>query len=188
MGLVGGPAAFAFLVGSLMVEEGETGVRWALAVAPIRPRELLLARTAVAAAWTCAWPLASVYVMNAAWRVVELSVREWLMVIVPLALLTAGFVLIIPTLARDKVSALAVLKALSFVSLIPLALFLIPSHAGYRFLFLLSPTAWAVEAFRALVAAEGGAAWWAVGGTGYAVALVLIALHYFERNVYRSYD
>lgn len=186
MGLVAGPAAFAFLFGSLMVEEGETGVRWALAVAPIRHGELLLARTAVASAWTCAWPLASVYIMNVAWRVVELSVTEWLIVIVPLALLTPSFVLVVPTLARDKVSALAVLKALSFMSLIPLVLFWIPSHAGYRLVFLLLPTAWAVEAFRALVAGEGAAAWWAAGGTGYAVALLLIVLHSFERSVSRS--
>ncbi len=188
LGLVTGPAAFGFLFGSLMVDEADTGVRQALAVTPVRPRDLLLVRTVIATAWMCAWPLASVYLMNATWRVLDLSLADWLTVIVPLALLTPGCTLLIPTLARDKVSALAVLKALSFLSLIPLALFLVPSDAPYGFAFLLLPTAWTVEAYQALLAADGGAVAWASGGIAYAIALLLMVRHYFEWNVYRLYD
>jgi hypothetical protein len=84
--LVGGPSGFAFLFGLLMVDEGDTGVRDALAVTPVQPRVFLLVRTAVVTAWMAMWPLASVYAMNWTWRAVDLALADWLAVVVPLAL------------------------------------------------------------------------------------------------------
>jgi len=183
--LVGGPGGFGFLFGVLMVEEGETGVRQALAVSPVPPARLMVIRTVIATGWMCVWPLASVYLMNSTWRAVDLSLLQWLAVVGPLALLTPACALLIPALAADKVGALAVFKGLSFVSLIPLGLFFVRSDAGYRALFLLSPTGWVVEAYRALLRSDGAAAFWGLGAVTYALTLLLVVVFVFRRNVYR---
>lgn len=187
--LVGGPAGFGFLFGLLMVDEGDTGVRDALAVTPVPPRLFLLLRTGVATAWMAVWPLASVYVMNWTWQAVDLSLASWLVVILPLALFTPSFALLIPTLAKDKVGALAVFKALSFLTLAPLALFFIPAEAAYRRLLLLSPTGWTVEAYQAFLRhlPERGVGW-SLGATLYAVALLAIVVQPFRKKVYRLHQ
>lgn len=185
--LVGGPSGFGFLFGLLMVDEGDTGVRDALAVMPVPPREFLLVRTAVVTAWMAVWPLASVYVMNWTWRAIDLSLVEWLAVVVPLALFTPAFALLIPALATDKVRALAVFKGLSFVTLMPLALFVIPAGALYRPLFLVSPTGWILEAYRTFLAGFPGSGFrWAGGATVYAAVLLANALYLMRRRVYRQ--
>jgi len=184
--LVGGPGGFGFLFGLLLVEENDTGVRDALAITPVPLRLFLLVRTVVATLWMVAWPLASVHLMNYTWQAVDLSLAAWLTIIVPLALFTPAFALLIPALARDKVGALAIFKGLSFLSLIPLALFIVPAAAPYRLLFLVSPTAWTVETFQALLAGHGAAALrWAGGALLYGVALLALVVHHFRRAVYR---
>lgn len=187
--LVGAPASFGFLFGLLMVEEGDTGVRDALAVTPVRPTLLLLIRTVVATVWIAVWLLASVYLMNSTWRILDLSLAHWLAVVTPLALLTPAFTLLIPTLAGDKMGALAVFKGLSFFTLIPLALFFIPGNAPYRSLLLLSPTGWIVEAYRAFVSHLPGSGYRStLGGTVYAALLLAAVVHHFRRRVYRQHQ
>jgi hypothetical protein len=184
--LVGGPGGFGFLFGLLMVEEGDSGVRQALAVSPVRPALLILIRTAVVTAWMCVWPLASVYLMNSTWRGVDLTLVQWIAVVGPLALLTPALALLIPTLADDKVGALAVFKGLSFITLIPLASYFVPAAAAYRVVFLVSPTGWVVEALRAFTSVPSASGYrWAIGGTAYALALLAVVVHLFLRNVYR---
>ncbi len=184
--LVGGPGGFGFLFGVLMVEEGETGVRQALAVSPVPPARLMVIRTVIAAGWMCVWPLASVYMMNSTWHAVDLSLLNWLVVVGPLALLTPAYALLIPALTTDRVGALAVFKGLSFLSLIPLGLFFLRSDAGYRVAFLLSPTGWIIEAYQALLGSDGAAGFWALGAVAYALTLLLVVVLLFRRNVYRS--
>lgn len=186
IGLVSGPSAFGFLFASLMVEERESGVRWALAVAPLPPRDLYLVRTWIATSWMCGWPLVSVLLMNATWGVLDVSLGEWLVIIVPLAFLTPGFALLIPTLAGDRISALAAFKVLSFASLVPLALFLVPPEAGYRWALLLSPTGFTVEAYRRLLTEGGPLTPWVLGSLAYAASLLSVVVYFFERNVYSS--
>jgi len=182
--LLGGPAGVGFLFGLLMIEEADTGVRDALAVTPVPVRGFVVVRTAVATLWMVAWPLASVYLMNATWRVLDLGLVHWLTLLIPLALFTPSLALAIPALANDKVGALAVFKVLAFVSLLPLASFVIPADAGYRFAFLLSPTGWTVEAYRALLAERFAAALlWSLGAMGYALSLLVIVVNRFERKV-----
>ena len=184
--LVGGPAGFGLLFGLLMVEETRTGVRDALAVTPAPPGLLLLVRTAVAAAWGFAWPLASVLLMNSTWRVLDLGVHEWLAVVSPLAVLTAACALLIPGLADDQVGALAVFKAVSFVTLFPLALFFVPDHADYRLLLLASPTGWIVQGYRAFAQNDPASGFrLALAGTIYGAGLLGFAVRHFRRRVYR---
>jgi hypothetical protein len=187
--LVGGPAGFGFLFGLLMVEEGDTGVRDALAVTPIPPRVFLLVRTVVATVWMAVWPLASVYLMNWTWRAVDLSLAHWLALVIPLALLTPAFALLIPALAPDKVGALAVFKGLSFVTLFPLVRFFIPVDTVYRPILLASPTGWIIEAYLAFlndIPASGLR--WSLGAVVYAMTLLVIVVHRFQRKVYRTYQ
>jgi fluoroquinolone transport system permease protein len=186
--LVGGPSGFGFLFGLLMVEEGDTGVREALAVTPIPPRVFLLVRTVVATVWMAVWPLASVSLMNSTWRGVDLSLAHWLALVIPLALLTPAFALLIPALARDKVGALAVFKGLSFVTLFPLVMFFIPVGTVYRPILLASPTGWIIEAYLAFlndVPASGFG--WSLGAVAYAMTLLLVVVHRFNRKVYRTH-
>jgi hypothetical protein len=185
--LVGGPSGFGFLFGLLMVDEADTGVRDALAVMPVPPSVFLLVRTAVVTAWMAVWPLASVYVMNSTWRAIDLHLVDWLAVVLPLALFTPAFALLIPALATDKVRALAVFKGLSFVTLMPLALFVVADNSVYRTLLLVSPTGWILEAYRAFLAGMPVSGFrWAAGATAYAAALLIIVLHLMRRRVYRQ--
>lgn len=184
--LVGSPGGFGLLFGLLMVDEGDTGVRSALAVSPVKPVVFLVTRTVVATTWVLVWPLASVYLMNWTWQVIDLPLAHWLAVVLPLALFTPALALVIPTLADDKVGALAVFKGLSFLMLIPLALYVAPGQAWYRPFFLLSPAAWVMEAYLDFL--DGHAAsgyWWASGGAAYAVVLFAVVAFAYVRNVYQ---
>jgi fluoroquinolone transport system permease protein len=186
LALVGGPGGFGVLFGMLMVDESDSGVRQALVVTPVPPTTLILTRTLFATLWMCVWPALTLTVMNAAWQALDLALIEWAVLIVCYALLTPALALAIPTLAADKVEALAVFKGLSFISLIPLALYFIGPDAWYRGIFLLSPTGWGIEAFDAFRTGSSGRGYaWAGGGVVYALLLLGVAIHYFRRNVYR---
>jgi hypothetical protein len=187
--LLGGPGGFGFLFGLVMVDENDTGVRDALAVTPVPPTLFLLVRTTAATVWVLLWPLASVYLINWTWRAVNLSLTHWLAVVIPLALLTPSFALLIPTVARDKVGALAIFKGLSFITLMPLVLLWVPADAGYRLSLLLSPTGWTVEAFGAFLADRPASGLrWAAGGTIYAVVLLVLVVRSFRRKIYHLHQ
>lgn len=187
--LVGGPSGFGFLFGLLLVEEGDTGVRDALAVTPISPWVFLLVRTVVATVWMAVWPLASVYVMNWTWHAVDLSLEHWLALVIPLALFTPAFALLIPAFAQDKVGALAVFKGLSFLTLFPLVLFFIPVDAGYRHLLLASPTGWIVEAYLAFLKdLPASGLRWCLGAVLYAMALLVIVVRRLQTKTYRMHQ
>jgi ABC-type transport system involved in multi-copper enzyme maturation permease subunit len=185
LALVGGPSGFGVLFGLLMVDENDSGVRQALVVTPVPPTTLILTRTVVATVWMCVWPVLTISVMNAAWQAIDLPALEWMAIILCYALLTPALALAIPTLSADKVEALAVFKGLSFVCLIPLALYFVAADAWYRPLFLVSPTAWGIEAFDAFRAGSPAGFGWAAGGAAYALILLGAATYYFRRNVYR---
>ena len=106
----------------------------------------------------------------------------------PLALFTPAFALIIPTLATDNIGALAVFKGLSFICFVPLALFFIPDTAWYRWILLVSPTTWVIEAYRAYLHSAGPAPVWAAGAAGYALVLLLMALWQFRGKVYHLHE
>lgn len=184
--LLGSPGGYGFLFGMLLVDENDSGVRQALAVSPLRPTLLVLTRTAIATVWMCIWPLTSIYVMNSTWRASDIPFQQWLAVVLPLSLLTPGLALIIPTLAADKVGALAVFKGLTFITLIPLGLYFVPEGAWYRPIFLASPTSWTVEAYQAFLNQRPASGYvWTLGGSVYAVSLLAVAARAFWRKVYR---
>lgn len=183
--LVGAPAGFAFPFGSLMVEERETRVGDALAVTPVRPPMFMAVRTSLATAWMAVWPLTSIHVMNATWRAVDLPVTHWLAVLVPLTLLTPAFALLVPILAEDQLGALAVLKGLSLLCLVPLALFFVPEGAWFRLPLLVSPTAWVLHAFLAFLERLPASGYgWALGGIVYAAILLAAVVSLCRRRVY----
>jgi fluoroquinolone transport system permease protein len=185
LSLVGGPSGFGVLFGMLMVDESDCGVRQALVVTPVPPTTLILTRTVVATVWMCLWPVLTLWVMNAAWQAIDLSAAEWMTIIFCYALLTPALALAIPALSADKVEALAVFKGLSFVCLIPLALYFVAADAWYRPLFLVSPTAWGIEAFDAFRGGSAAGFAWAAGGAAYALVLLGAAIYYFRSHVYR---
>lgn len=183
--LVGGPAGFGLLFGLLMVDEGDTGVRDALAVVPVPPTVFVTVRTIVATSWMAVWPVTSIYLMNWTWGAVDEPLLHWLAVVAPLAVSTPAFALVVPTLADDKVGALAVFKGLSFLSLAPVVIFFVPADAWFRPLFIVSPTTWSVEALLAFLGDGRSIGYrWAAGGILYAVALVALVASALRRKVY----
>lgn len=188
LSLVSGPGGFGYLFGLLMVDESDSGVRSALVVTPVRPRTLILTRTVVAMAWLCIWPAITISIMNAAWQTLELGLLEWAALIGSLAILAPVIALAIPMMAADKVAALAVFKGLTFVTLLPLAMYFIDVDAWYRLVFLASPTGWAIQAFDAFRGGDGSGYWWAAGGAVYATSLLGMAVHFFQRNIYKLKD
>lgn len=185
LSLVGGPGGFGVLFGMLMVDENDSGVRQALAVTPVPPTRLILTRTIVATAWMCVWPAITLSIMNATWRTIDIPAIEWVAIILSYALLAPALALAIPTMAKDKVEALAVFKGLTFCTLVPLALYFVAPDAWYRPLFLISPTAWGIESFDAFRAGSRAGYWWALGGAVYALALLVAAATYLRRIVYK---
>jgi fluoroquinolone transport system permease protein len=187
LSLIGGPGGFGYLFGLLMVDENDSGVRSMLAVTPVPPTTLILTRTVVATAWMCVWPAITVTIMNSTWQAIHIPPLQWFAMIISLAILTPALALAVPTLASDKVEALAIFKGLTFVTLTPLALYLIDADAWYRDLFLLSPTAWAIRAFDAFLNSDINGYGWAAGGALYALGLLAVAVYFFRRNVYKLY-
>ena len=172
--------AFAMICGLLLVDETDSGVREALAVVPVRPGLLLLCRTSVALVSTVVLSLAAIAIMG----LVSLPLTAWLAVVAVLALTVPATALTIAAVTGNKVEALALFKGASLVLLAPVASFFLP-EAGYRYAFLVSPTGWAVEAYRAFLEGSGDGTLWAAGGAVYAGALTAAAALHFHRSVYR---
>ena len=185
MSLVTGPGGFGYMFGLLMVDEGDTRVRQALAVTPVPPIKMILTRTFIAMLWLCIWPILTISVMNASWQVLDIPLMHWAVLILSIAILAPVFALAVPLLAKDKVAALAVFKGLSFLTLIPLSMYLIEPGAWYRMIFLLSPTAWAIEAFDAFVVADVNGYWWALGCAIYNTVLLITCVRLFQKNIYK---
>lgn len=185
LSLVSGPGGFGYMFGLLMVDEGDTRVRQALAVTPVPPILMILTRTFVAMLWLCIWPILTISLMNSTWQALDLPLLNWAAVIVSVAILAPVFALAVPLLAADKVGALAVFKGLTFVTLIPLAMYLVEPDAWYRFLFLASPTGWTIEAFDAFVAGKSTGYAWAAVGALYNLGLLALCVHFFQKNIYQ---
>ena len=172
--------AFAMICGLLLVDETDSGVREALAVVPARPGLLLLCRTALALVCTVVLSLAGIAIMG----LVALPLAAWLAVVAVLAPAVPVAGLVIPAVAGNKVEALALFKGASLILLAPLATFFLPD-AGYRLAFLVSPTGWAVEAYRAFLEGSPTGYLWSAGGVLYASALMAAAAVHYHRTVYR---
>lgn len=184
LSLITGPNGFAYLFGLLMVEEQDTGVRAAVAVAPLRPGLLMLTRTVSATVWMCVWPLLSIALMNSTWQAISLPWTQWLAVVVSLALLTPAFALAIPAFADDKVEALAVFKGLSFLVMAPLAVYFLDPNAWYRLLVLIAPTGWGLFTFNAFLDGRSAGYLWALGGAAYAGLLLVCAGAAYRRRLH----
>jgi hypothetical protein len=185
LALVSGPSGFGYMFGLLMVDENDSGVRDALSVTPVTPSRLMLTRTAIAVVWMSLWPMMSIAIMNSTWQALHLSIVEWWVLVLSLAVLTPACALAIPAFAKDKVEALGVFKGITFITLAPLALYFIDAEAAYRPAFLIVPTGWAVFAFDAFVAKDPVGYAWAAGGVLYGVALLAATVALYRRKVYR---
>ncbi len=152
LSLISGPGGFGFLFGLLMVDENDTSVRDMLSVTPVRPTTLILTRTVVAGTWLCIWPVITISIMNWAWQAIDIPLLNWAALILSLAILAPVLALAVPTMASDKLEAIAVFKGLTFISLIPLAMYFIEPDVWYRYIFLLSPTGWAINSFDSFLA------------------------------------
>ena len=152
---------FAFMFGLLMVEESDTGVRNAMLITPVSPNLFIITRTLLATGWMLIWPYITIVIMNSTWQVLHLSALELITVVVMVGLLAPAMALAMPVMSSDKVEAFAIFKGINFIMMIPLALYFFDADAWYRPLFLVSPTAWTIEAFNALIAGESIGYLWA---------------------------
>lgn len=171
---------FGMVVGFLLVEEADSGVRDALAVTPVATSALLLYRCVLAFVGTLIAGVLGVVFTS----VVILPVTAWAALLILIALLAPTVALAVPAIARNKVEALVLFRALGAVLMAPVFT-LILSDVWYRYAFLASPAGFLVEAYRAFLAGSGAEYLWIAGGGLYAAALLAISIVRFRRIVYR---
>lgn len=187
LALMTNPAAYGFQFGLLIVDERETNVSSALAVSPVRPHTMLLVRTLLLSAWLIAWPLITIYVMNATWRALPISAAELLAVTISLTFLGPLTSLGIGAYAANKVEAIALFKGLNFVVLAPAVLAFMPADGVFRYLFALSPSGPGYLAFDAFAngrAQEGYL--FSTLGVAYNAALLALAVRTYLHTVYKT--
>jgi|JI10StandDraft_1071094.scaffolds.fasta_scaffold736042_2 fluoroquinolone transport system permease protein len=185
LSLLTGPLSWGFQFGLLMVDEKDSGVRGALAVTPVPPARMLLVRSLFSTGLMVVWPLVSLSAMSAAWRGVPLSLLQWAPLVTVLSLGAPLTALTVATAANNKVEAMALFKGLNFMALAPLALYLIPPEARWRWVFLALPSTWGLEAFEALRAGRPAVGWLA-GAGAFHLALLGIALRAYTRALYKA--
>ncbi|MEM6899122.1 MAG: hypothetical protein AAF583_05055 [Pseudomonadota bacterium] len=185
MFLISNVATYGMLFGLVFVEEVETRVRAALAVIPVTLFKQTLIRTMSVFFWLIIQPVLFAGTVAAGWDAVPFGVLEWFFLSVSLAPLGAVFMIVLSTVASNRVEALAMGKFFSAATIPPMLLYLIAEDAWYRSLFLIFPTTPAVEAFEAFRTNDTTVAiLWLVAGVTYALALGAYAM---RRHIRKSY-
>ncbi|MEM7663123.1 MAG: hypothetical protein AAF292_12825 [Pseudomonadota bacterium] len=185
MFLVSNVGTYGMLFGLVFVEEVETRVRAALMVVPVPPVELALLRTANVFLWLIVQPVLLSVILAAGWDLVQVSVFDWFLLCLSLAPLGAVFMIVLSTVASNRVEALAMGKFFSAATIPPMLLYIIADDAWYRHLFLVFPTAPAVHAFEALRAESATAAMtWMIVGAMYALILGALSMRQYVRKSY----
>ncbi len=172
------PLLFGLLVGLLILDERDDDTLTALRVTPISMTGYALYRGGAAAL------LSTLYVILAL-PLTGLVPPTLLPAVIPVAILSGImaplFGLVIATFASNKVEGLALMKALGFFLLGPLAAYFIDSN--WQLLLGILPTFWPAKAF--WVASEGGSFWpYLLAGSSYNLALVALLLRRFRKKVF----
>lgn len=188
LSLVTGPAGYGFLFGLLMVDERDMGTRSVLAVTPVSVSRMIAIRMTLSTLLMVVWPLITVYVMNASWRVLDLPFTQWLGLVTMLSLIAPITALCVAVYATNKVEALALFKGVNFILITPLALYFLPAGTEiYRKFFLFAPSGPAVLAFEAFRHDQDSAAWiYLAGGALYCAALLAACVWYLSRTLYKN--
>ncbi len=168
------------VVGLILVEEAETGVRDVLSVTPVPTAALLLYRSVLAFAAALIAGVVGVVLT----QVVALPPLEWAALLFVTALLAPTVALAVPAIARNKIEALVLFRVLGVVVVGPIVTFMLGDE-WYRYVFLVSPAGFIIEAYRAFLAGIVPAYLWLAGGVVYAVVLLALATVRFQRVVYR---
>nr|WP_070959372.1 hypothetical protein [Hyphomonas sp. Mor2] len=177
---------YGMLFGLIFVEEVETRARAALMVSPIPSTHLTLLRTVNLLIWLSVQPVLFVGFVDAAWQATPLESFEWGLLCLSLAPLGAAFMIILSTIASNRVEALAMGKFFSLATTPPMLLFLLPPDVWYRPLFLTFPTTPAVHGFDAFRNGDTNSAYiWLGAGFSYALIVLVFAVRRFVRASYR---
>ncbi|MEO0882512.1 MAG: hypothetical protein AAFY34_07230 [Pseudomonadota bacterium] len=185
MFLISNVGTYGMLFGLVFVEEVETRARAALMVVPMPLVQQTLLRTASVMVWLIIQPFLFVTIVATAWEAVPFGVAEWFLLCVALAPLGAVFMIVLSTVASNRVEALAMGKFFSSATVPPMLLYLVAEDAWYRPLFLLFPTTPVVQAFEAFRAESSTTAiLWLIAGLAYAFALGVIAMRQYIRKSY----
>jgi len=185
MFLISNVATYGMLFGLVFVEEVETRARAALMVVPMNPAYQAGLRTVSVLIWLIVQPVLFAWVFSSGWDAVPFGFFEWLALCVALAPLGAVFMIILSTVASNRVEALAMGKFFSSATIPPMLLYLIQDDAWYRALFFVFPTTPAVYAFEAFRAEQSGYAFtWLLLGVAYALGLGVLVMRRFLRKSY----
>ncbi len=172
------PLLFGLLVGLLILDERDDDTLTALRVTPISMTGYALYRGGAAVL------LSTMYVIIAL-PLTGLIPLALLPAVIPVAVLSGILAplvgLVIATFASNKVEGLALMKALGFFLLGPLAAYFIDSN--WQLLVGILPTYWPAKAF--WVASEGGNFWpYILVGAIYSLLLVALLLRRFKEKVF----
>lgn len=183
--LISNVGTYGMLFGLVFVEEVETRARAALMVVPMPLVHQTLIRTTSVMIWLVLQPIVFVTFVAAGWQAVPFGIFEWFLLCAALAPLGAVFMIVISTVASNRVEALAMGKFFSSVTVPPMLLYLIAEGVWYRQLFLIFPTTPAIHAFEAFRAENSSLAMiWLLVGLIYAVVLWAIAMRWFASKSY----
>ena len=185
LAIIANPASFGMVFGVFLIEEMETKVRAALMITPFPPVLFLLMRTPLLILFLTATGLVAGISLSAAWEVSELTLFQWFAVSVSGAFIGVPVMISISTIASNRIEAMASVKFYSAFVIPPILMYLLPSEAWYRMLFLIFPTAPTVHAYEAFREGSDNAAYlWLLLGFVYAAVLTAFSIRRYLRKSY----
>jgi hypothetical protein len=172
-------AGFGMIMGFLLVEESDSGVRDALSVAPLSISGILLFRGGVSYAGALIACAIAILIIQG----VSLPVWQWAGLLLTICLLAPTMALIVAAISSNKIVALVIFRGLFAFFMAPAVSFILTDE-WYRYVFLISPPGFVIEAYRALLTGNGPAELWLLGGAVYSLAILRLAAWRFQRVVY----
>jgi len=172
------PQLVGMVVGFLLLEQREDRTLWALRVTPVPLRVYIAYRLTApvllsALATLVALPLAGFD---------SLSPAGLLLVTVAAAPLAGLFALALAAFAANRVQGIAFIKAAGAFGMVPLFALFVSEPVDV--LFALVPTWWLARLYWSLTGAMPGPAWvFALGGTLYATALLMLLARRLDRRL-----
>lgn len=172
-------AGFGMIMGFLLVEESDSGVRDALSVAPLSILGILIFRGGLAYFGALIASAIAILITQA----VTLPAWQWAGLLLCISLVAPIMALIVAAISSNKIVALVIFRGLVAFFMAP-AVSLILTDEWYRYVFLVSPPGFVIEAYRAMLTGNGPAELWLLGGAGYGVLILGLAAWRFRSKVY----
>ena len=185
LSIISNSGSFGMVFAVLLIEEIETGVRSAIMTTPFPPAQFLLMRTPLLIVLLTMIGTATGWALSFAWDLSALSFPQWVVLALAGALVGPAVMLSLSTFASNRLEAMAMGKFYSWIVTAPILIYMLPTDAWYRHLFMVLPTTPLINAYEAFQnGASVNAYLWLLFGAIYATFLTGLAVHFFLRRQY----